>query len=128
MQAENALEFLMSGITITDNMINRALFITLTETINPETNAFYTEQEALETTEIAIERYQSSGNMVSRSELLRTENEVLRLFTKFLGEPMKMITNFYGTITKLQGYPKNSKKTLKNIEKYIENKKSRRKK
>jgi len=121
--ARNALEFLMSGITITDNMINRAFFITLTETINPETNAFYTEQEALEITEIAIERYQSSGNMVSRAELLRTENEVLRLFTKFLGEPMKMITNFYGTITKLKVIKKFEENAEK-IEKYIENKKA----
>ena len=121
--ARNALEFLMSGITITDNMINRAFFITLTETINPETKTFYTEQEALEITEIAIERYQSSGNMISRAELLRTENEVLRLFTKFLGEPMKMITNFYGTITKLKVIKKFEENAEK-IENYIENKKA----
>jgi hypothetical protein len=120
--ARNALEFLMSGITITDNMINRAFFITLTETINPETKAFFTEQEALETTEIAIERYQSSGNMISRSELLRTENEVLRLFTKFLGEPMKVITNIYGTVTKLKVIKKFEENAEK-IENYIENKK-----
>ena len=84
----NAMEFLMRGITLTDNMINRALFITLVE-------EGYTEQQALEKTEEAIERYQSSGDAISRAELLRTESEFLRLFTKFLGEPMKMLTNFF---------------------------------
>ena len=44
----------MRGITITDNMINRALFVTLVED-------GYSEQEAMEKVELAISRYQSSG-------------------------------------------------------------------
>lgn len=115
----NAVEFLMSGITLTDNMINRALFITLTETIDPETNAMYTEEKAMTKVEEAIERYQSSGDAISRSELLRTENQVLRLFTKFLGEPMKMLTNFYGVSKNLRvihHFEKNKVKILEFFE------------
>ncbi|HPW96357.1 MAG TPA: hypothetical protein PK557_05250 [Paludibacteraceae bacterium] len=109
---ENAVEFLMRGITITDNMINRALFITLVED-------GYSEQEAMEKVELAISRYQSSGNAIDRAELLRTENQILRLFTKFLGEPMKMLTNFYGISKKLNiinKYEKNKDEIIKHFD------------
>ncbi len=109
---ENAVEFLMRGITITDNMINRALFVTLVED-------GYSEQEAMEKVELAISRYQSSGNAIDRAELLRTENQILRLFTKFLGEPMKMLTNFYGISKKLNiinKYEKNKDEIIKHFD------------
>ena len=112
---ENAIEFLMSGITLTDNMINRALFVTLVED-------GYSEQEAMEKVELAISRYQSSGNAIDRAELLRTENQVLRLFTKFLGEPMKMLTNFYGISKKLNIINK-YEKNKDEINKHFDNKK-----
>jgi|LSQX01.1.fsa_nt_gb hypothetical protein len=109
---ENAVEFLMRGITLTDNMINRALFVTLVED-------GYSEQEAMEKVELAISRYQSSGNAIDRAELLRTENQILRLFTKFLGEPMKMLTNFYGISKKLNiinKYEKNKNEIIKHFD------------
>lgn len=88
-------EFFMKGITITDNMINRAFFISLVE-------HGYTEAQALKMTEEAISRYQSSGLSINKNELLRTQNELVRVFTKFLGEPMKVVSNMEESIKHLQ--------------------------
>ncbi len=88
-------EFFMKGITVTDNMINRAFFISLVE-------HGYTEAQALKMTEEAITRYQSSGLSINKNELLRTQNELIRVFTKFLGEPMKVVSNMEESIKHLQ--------------------------
>ena len=88
-------EFLMKGITVTDNMINRAFFISLVE-------HGYTEAQALKMTEEAISRYQSSGLSINKNELLRTQNELVRVFTKFLGEPMKVVSNMEESIKHIQ--------------------------
>ncbi|MDD3971344.1 MAG: hypothetical protein PHC31_05445, partial [Clostridia bacterium] len=88
-------EFLMKGITVTDNMINRAFFISLVE-------HGYTEAQALKMTEEAISRYQSSGLSINKNELLRTQNELIRVFTKFLGEPMKVVSNMEESIKHIQ--------------------------
>jgi hypothetical protein len=88
-------EFFMKGISITDNMINRAFFISLVE-------HGYSEQQALEITEEAINRYQSSGLSINKNELLRTQNELIKVFTKFLGEPMKVVSNLEESVKKNQ--------------------------
>lgn len=85
----------MKGISATDNMINRAFFISLVE-------HGYTEAQALKMTEEAISRYQSSGLSINKNELLRTQNELVKVFTKFLGEPMKVVSNMEESIKHLQ--------------------------
>lgn len=88
-------EMFMGGINMTDSMINRAFFITLVE-------MGYSNEQALKMTEEAITRYQSSGLSINKNELLRTQHEVIRVFTKFLGEPMKVVSNIEESIKNLQ--------------------------
>jgi hypothetical protein len=85
-------EFSMKGITLTDNMINEAFYLTLLETINPKTNQTYTPAEASKTLTLGLLRSQSSKQAVAKASLLRSRSELTRIFTKFLGEPMKQIT------------------------------------
>lgn len=87
-------EATMKGITFTDNMINRAFFITLKE-------MGYSDQKALEITDRAITDYQSSALTINKTPLLRTRHELVRIFTKFLGEPMKAISNIIESSQKL---------------------------
>lgn len=81
-------EATMGGIGATDNMINRGFFITLVE-------MGYTNEQAMEITDRAISRYQSSSLAINKPAMLRTNHELLKVFTKFLGEPMKVISNLY---------------------------------
>lgn len=96
------MQAFMNGIRFTDASINRALYLTLLDTVNPKTGKNYTQQEASETVERAIIRSQSSTVALSRSPLLRTNNEVFRVMVKFLGEPMKLITQAYNSHKQIQ--------------------------
>lgn len=87
-------EKMMLGIRFTDSSINFSFFLTLLDTINPQTNALYTMEEASNMVTQGILRSQSSALNVSKSALLRTDNEVLKIFLKFLGEPLKLYTQF----------------------------------
>lgn len=89
---ETLKEFSMKGIQLTDNMINEAFYLTLLETINPKTGNIYTEQEAREVLKLGIIRSQSSRQALAKAPLLRSKNELVRILVKFMGEPMKHIT------------------------------------
>lgn len=93
----NFTEFLMKGIGVTDNAINKAFYLTLLETTNPETGKDYTEQEANEVLKEGILRSQSSALNLAKSNMLRTDNDVVKIFLKFTGEPLKLITQLYSS-------------------------------
>lgn len=110
-------EFLMRGINVTDSMINRAFFITLVE-------EGYSQEEALRITEEGMNRYQSAGLAITKNELLRTEHEVLRLFMKFLSEPMKMTSNIEDSQKQLaiiNSFEKNKTDIFKHFDNIVEN-------
>lgn len=92
----------MAGIKFTDNSINYAFFLTLLETINPETNTFYTMEEASEMVSRGILYSQSSALALTKSSMLRTDNEVLKIFLKFLGEPLKLYTQLHDSVNKIR--------------------------
>jgi len=96
------VETLMGGIIATDNSINQAFYLTLLETINPETGQNYTEQEAMDKLDLAIMRSQSSALDLTKAPLLRTDSDLLKVFLKFLGEPMKQITQLYSSQKQLE--------------------------
>jgi len=85
------MQKLMYGIRFTDASINRALYLTLLE-------LGYSKEKASETVRDAILRSQSSPLAVAKAPLLRTDNEVFRVMLKFLGEPMKLITQSYNSL------------------------------
>lgn len=106
----NMTEFLMKGIGVTDNMINKAFYLTLLETKNPDTGKNYTEEEASDTLTEGILRSQSSALNVTKASILRTDNDIAKIFLKFMGEPLKLITQVAS-----------SKKNLELIRKLKEN-------
>jgi hypothetical protein len=85
-------QFSMAGITFTDNMINKAFYLTLLQSTNPKTGTLYTEAEANRTLTIGILRSQSSKLNLTKSSLLRDKNDITRIMLRFLGEPLKQIT------------------------------------
>lgn len=96
-------EMFMAGINATDAMINRALFVTLVE-------HGYSNEQAMAMTDEAILRYQSSPLPIGKNELLRTSNEYVKIFTRFLSEPMKVVSNIEESIRHLKAineYAKN---------------------
>lgn len=97
-----ATQTLMKGIKFTDSSINRALYLTLLDTINPQTGKKFTIDEASNEVRTAILRSQSSVLPMAKSPLLRTQNELFRVMLRFLGEPMKLITQSYNATKRLQ--------------------------
>lgn len=96
-----SMQTLMKGIKFTDGSINRALYLTLLDTINPETGKKFTEAEASREVQMAILRSQSSVLAIAKSPLLRTHNELFRVMLRFLGEPMKLITQSYNSASQI---------------------------
>jgi hypothetical protein len=99
---ETLKQFSMKGITLTDNLINKAFYLTLLETINPETGNTYTEAEANETLTIGIIRSQSSKLALSKSALLRSKNDLTRIFLRFMGEPLKLTSQYIASVKQLE--------------------------
>jgi hypothetical protein len=105
---ETLKQFSMKGIVLTDNMINKAFYLTLLESVNPNTGVVYTPEEASETLTTAIYRSQSNKLDITKASILRNQNEVVRMFLKFLGEPSKITSQIIGAneqvklITKLE--------------------------
>ena len=95
------VNLMMSGISITDNAINKAFYLTLLETTNPKTNSLYTEQQANEVLNQGIIRSQSSALDVSKAPILRTDSDLLKLMIKFMGEPLKLQSQIYAGAKKL---------------------------
>ena len=91
------MNLLMSGMVITDTMVNNAFYLTLLETINPDTNLPYTPQQAQEVLNKGILRSQSSALDLSKAPILRTNNDVLKMLLKFMGEPLKLQTQLYSS-------------------------------
>lgn len=115
---------LMAGIRATDSAINRALYLTLLETKNPSTGQNYTRDEALAQVDMAILRSQSSPLALTKSSLLRTDNEVFKIFLRFLGEPMKLITQAYNSsmqLKYLRKLEKNKQQVMDSYEQVIQN-------
>lgn len=96
------MQNLMKGIKFTDGSINRALYLTLLETTNSNTGQKYTQAEASNEVANAIIRSQSSVLAIAKSPLLRTHNELFRVMLRFLGEPMKLITQSYNSMKQMQ--------------------------
>ena len=76
-------------------------FLSLLETNNPETGVFYTMEEASAKVTEGILRSQSSALNITKSAILRTDNEVLKIFLKFLGEPLKLYTQLQHDVSRI---------------------------
>jgi hypothetical protein len=87
-------DFGMKGIKFTDNMINKAFYLTLLEKTNPETGKPYTEAEASRTLTIGIIRSQSSSLAIAKSSILRSQSDLAKIFLRFMGEPLKQVSQF----------------------------------
>lgn len=111
-------EILMRGIGFTDTKINQAFYLTLLETVNPDTGALYTEAEADEVLKKAILRSQSSALAIGKSALLRTDSDLLKMFLKFTGEPLKLLTQMQSSFAQIK-IIKNIKLAEKDIEQYF---------
>jgi hypothetical protein len=107
-------EFSMKGITLTDNMINEAFYLTLLETVNPATNQRYTPAEASKMLTMALIRSQSSKQAIAKSSLLRSKNELVRIMVKFAGEPLKHVSQLASSAFQLSVIRK-LKKSKKSI-------------
>jgi hypothetical protein len=106
---ETLKEFSMKGIQLTDNMINEGFYLTLLETVNPKTGNLFTKKEASAMLTMAIIRSQSNRQAISKAPLLRSKNELTRIFVKFMGEPMKQITQLASSMVQLNQIKKISK-------------------
>lgn len=109
-------EFLMRGMNVTDSLINRTLFITLVE-------QGISKEQALLLTEQGILEYQSGALPIGKNELLRTSNETIKLFTKFLGEPTKATSNMERAIKRLEvigKFTQNKNEIFNRLDKQIE--------
>jgi hypothetical protein len=112
-------EFSMKGITLTDNMINKAFYLTLLESVNPKTNQTYTPEEASNVLTKGIIRSQSTKEAVGKASILRSKNELVRIMVKFLGEPLKMTTQLvssYKNIELIEKLKKNQNRIANNVE------------
>ncbi len=115
---ETLREFSMKGITLTDNMINKAFYLTLLESVNPDTNQNYTPEEANKVLTMGILRTQSTKAAIGKAEILRSKNELVRIMVKFLGEPLKTITQVYSSgknIELIQKLKKNQNRIENNV-------------
>ena len=101
---------LMSGISKMDTVVNRAFYLTLLETVNKETGANYTKQEANKLLKKGILRSQSSALNLGKAPILRTDNEILRVLLKFMGEPLKLQSQIYASKKQLELIRKLKKK------------------
>jgi len=95
------MEKMMSGIVLTDNAINKAFYLTLLETIDSDTGKNFTEEKASEILNKGILRSQSSALDITKSAILRTDSDVVRIFLKFMGEPMKHVTQVFDSVKQL---------------------------
>ena len=100
-QYSRFINLLMSGITITDNAINKAFYLTLLETTNPLTNSLYTVEEANEKLNEGILRSQSSALDLSKAPILRSKSDLTKMLVKFMGEPLKLQSQIYMQYKKL---------------------------
>lgn len=111
-------EFSMKGVTLTDNMINKAFYLTLLESVNPKTNQNYTPEEANKLLTIGIIRSQSTKAAIGKASILRSKNELVRIMVKFLGEPLKMLTQVYSSfknVELIQKIKKNQNRISENV-------------
>lgn len=83
---EKFKEITMKGINLADAHICMSMYGALLD-------LGYTHENAMKLTEEGILRYQSSSLQSTRTGLLRTENNLTKMFLKFLGEPMKVTSN-----------------------------------
>jgi hypothetical protein len=97
-----AINFLMSGIALTDTAVNNALYLTLLETQNKETGMNYTKQEADAILNKGILRSQSSALDLGKAPILRTQNDILKSLLKFMGEPLKLQSQIYSSKKQLE--------------------------
>ena len=112
-------EFSMKGITLTDNMINKAFYLTLLESVNPKTNQTYTPEEASNVLTKGIIRSQSTKEAVGKASILRSKNELVRIMVKFLGEPLKMTTQLvssYKNVELIEKLKKNQNRIANNVQ------------
>lgn len=96
------MNLFMSGIRLTDSSVNRAFYLTLLETTNPQTNALYTKAEANAMVTDGIIRSQSSALDIAKAPILRTDNDLIKLMVKFMGEPLKLQSQIYTAKKKLE--------------------------
>jgi len=96
------INIMMSGISITDTSVNKALFLTLLETKNRETGVNYTKEEADKILKKGILRSQSSALDLGKAPILRTENEIWKTLLKFMGEPLKLQSQIYASKKQLE--------------------------
>lgn len=101
---------LMSGIAKMDTVVNRAFYLTLLETVNKETGALYTKEEANKLLKKGILRSQSSALNLGKAPILRTDNEIYKVLLKFMGEPLKLQSQIYASKKQLELIRKLKKK------------------
>lgn len=89
---------LMRGISFTDTAINNAFYLTLLETVNPETGRLHTILEAQKKLDDGILRSQSSASDMTKSPWLRSDSDIIRIMLKFMGEPLKLITQIESSV------------------------------
>jgi hypothetical protein len=121
-------DFSMKGIKFTDNMINKAFYLTLLEKTNPETGKKYTEAEASRTLSMGIIRSQSSGLAIAKSSVLRSQSDIAKIFLRFMGEPLKQLSQFLASsrhldlVAKLK---KNGQTAINQVNQTVDNAKAR---
>ena len=117
-------DFGMKGIKFTDNMINKSFYLTLLETTNPETGKPYTEAEASRTLTIGIIRSQSSSLAIAKSSLLRSQGDLAKIFLRFMGEPLKQVTQIVSSSKHLELINKlknDGQKVINQLEQSVKN-------
>jgi hypothetical protein len=113
------MDKMMLGISKTDNGINKAFYLTLLETTNPETGQLYTKEEANEILKRAILISQSSALDFTKAPILRSNSDIVRMFVKFLGEPNKLMNQVYLGKKKLE-FVKKLEKNSQQIEQDVD--------
>ncbi|MFA7088313.1 MAG: hypothetical protein WC146_03160 [Patescibacteria group bacterium] len=95
------MNILMRGISFTDTAINNAFYLTLLETRNPDTGKMHTEAEAQEKLDKGILRSQSSASDMTKAPWLRSDSDIIRIMLKFMGEPLKLVTQIENSVNEV---------------------------